>query len=270
MTSVKEKAIDENLGSNLVRVLCIRYPINFEKKSVLTFLDLGSVVNAVHLAFAKELGLSIRPTDIRVQKIDTTTLETYRIVVASLLVEDKANWVRFFEESFLVANISPELILGMSFFTLSDADVNFTGRELQWRTYTTKEALSTIRYVELVGMKELVAIALDSESETFVVHVTSLSSDMSPSSSPLKLDVHHFCRPQVSGLIAEEVPIKIPAEYSNFANVFSPDWASELLEHTRINNHAIELVNSVQPSYGPIYSLGPVELETVKRTLRPI
>ena len=84
---------------------------------------------------------------------------------------------------------------------------------------------------------------LDPESETFVVHVASLSSDASPSSSPLELDVHPSRRPHVSGLIAEEAPTKVPAEYSDFADVFSPDLASELPEHTGINDHAIELVD---------------------------
>ena len=65
-------------------------------------------------------------------------------------------------------------------------------------------------------------------------------------------------------MIAEEVPTKVPAEYSDFADVFSPDLASELLEHTGINNHAIELVDGQQPPYDPIYSLEPVELETLK------
>ena len=40
--------------------------------------------------------------------------------------------------------------------------------------------------------------------------------------------------------------------------------ASELPEHTGINDHAKELVDDHQPLYSPIYSLGPVELETVK------
>ena len=39
---------------------------------------------------------------------------------------------------------------------------------------------------------------------------------------------------------------------------------SKLPKHTEINDHAIELVDGQQPSYGPIYSLGPVELETLK------
>ena len=116
-----------------------------------------------------------------------------------------------------------------------------------------------------MGKKEFAVAELDPESEAFVVHVASLSSDALPSSSSLKLDVHLSRRPQVSGLIAEEVSTKVPAKYSNFADVFSPDLASELLEHIGINDHAIKLVERCQqPSYGPIYSLRPVELETLK------
>ena len=47
-------------------------------------------------------------------------------------------------------------------------------------------------------------------------------------------------------------------------DVFLPDLASELPEYTRINDHAIELVEGQQPPYGPIYSRGSVELETLK------
>ena len=78
------------------------------------------------------------------------------------------------------------------------------------------------------------------------------------------LNVHPSQGPQISGLIAKEAPTKVPAEYSDFADVFSPDLTSELPEHTGINDHAIELVDGQQPPYGPIYSLGPMELETLK------
>ena len=57
-------------------------------------------------------------------------LDTHGMVVAAFSVEDKANQVRFFEETFLVANVSPEVVLGMPFLTLSGADVDFPGREL--------------------------------------------------------------------------------------------------------------------------------------------
>ena len=227
-------------------------------------LDSASEVNAVHPAFAKELDLHIRLTDMEVQNINGTTLGTYGIVDAAFSVEDMANQVRFFEETFLVANVSPEVVLEIPFLTLSGADVDFLGRELRWRTYSTKEALPTTRRVELVGEKEFATVALDLKHETYVVHVGSVSSDALPSSSPLELNIHPSCRRQVSGLIAEKAPTKVPAEYLDFADVFSPNVAYELPEHTGINDHAIKLVNGQQLPYRPLYSLKAVELKTLK------
>ena len=52
------------------------------------------------------------------------------MVVAVFLVTDKANQIRFFEKTFLIANVSPEVVFGIFFFTLSDADVDFLDWEL--------------------------------------------------------------------------------------------------------------------------------------------
>ena len=264
MTVAREEEVGENLGVNLTQVPYICYPINFGKIFVLALLDSGNEVNAIYPAFTKELGLSIRPTDVEVQKIDGIMLETYRMIVVAFLVEDKANQVRFFEETFLVANVSLEVVLGMPFLTLSGADIDFLGRELWWRTYSTKKALPTTSCIELVGKKEFAVAALDPEHGTYVVHVGLVSSNALPSFSPLELDIHPFRRPQVSGLIAKEAPTKVPAEYSDFTDVFSSDLASELSKHIGINNHAIKLVDGQQPPYGSIYSLELVELETLK------
>ena len=172
------------------------------------------------------------------------------MMVVAFSVRDKANQVRFFEETFLVANVSPDVVFGILFLTLSGADVNFLGRELRWKTYTTEEALPTTRRIELVGKKEFAAAVLDPESETFVVHVTSLSSNASPSSS--LLNIYHFRRSQVFGLIDEEAPTKVPGKYLDFADVFSPDLVSELPEHTKINDHVINWLmvssHSMDPS----------------------
>ena len=65
-------------------------------------------------------------------------------------------------------------------------------------------------------------------------------------------------------MVTNEAPNSILTEYSNFVNVFSSELALEILEHTEINDHAIELVDDWQPLYGPIYSLGPVKWETLK------
>ena len=128
-TVAREKAVGENLGSNLAQVPYIYYPINFGKKSMLVLFDSGNEVNALHLAFSKKLGFPMRLTDIGTQKIDDTTLETYEMVVAAFSVKGKANRVRFFEEIFLMVNVSPEVVLGMSFLTLNGAHIGFLGRE---------------------------------------------------------------------------------------------------------------------------------------------
>ena len=249
---------------NLAQIPCIWYPITFRKKSmpVSALLDSGSKVNAIYPTFARELGLLIKTTDIGAQKIDSTILDTFGMVVAAFSVTNKANRVRFFEKTFLVANVSPEVVLRMLFLTLNSANIDFLDWELWWKTYTTKGTLPTTRRIELVDKKEFAATALNLESGIFIVHITSLSSNALPSSSPL--NVYPSCRPQISGLIIEEAPTKVSIEYLDFADVFSPDLASKLSEYTEINNHAIELVDSQQPPYGLIYNLGPVGLETLK------
>lgn len=68
--------------------------------------------------------------------------ETYGMVIAAFSVEDEAGRVCFFEET-LLANVSMNVVLGMPFFTPSNADVRFSDRELHWQSYD--EALPTTR-----------------------------------------------------------------------------------------------------------------------------
>ncbi len=158
------------------------------------------------------------------------------MVVSTFSVSDKDGRERFFEESFLLADVSPDIVLGMPFLTMSNADVDFQTRDLQWRSYTTREVPPTTRHVELIGEKEFAAAALDPEHEAFVVHVAALSVDSGD-------EVHPSRRAQIAHLKADEAPTEVLSEYTNFTNVFSPKLVAELLEYTGINNHAIELVD---------------------------
>ena len=63
-------------------------------------------------------------------------------------------------------------------------------------------------------------------------------------------------------LVAKEV--KIPTEYLDFSDVFLKEKALILPEATEMNQHAIKLQKDQQLPYRPIYSLGPVELKTLK------
>ena len=67
-------------------------------------------------------------------------------------------------------------------------------------------------------------------------------------------------------LLAKKV--KIPTKYSNFSDVFSEKKTLVLLRLIKLNQHAIKLQDSQQLLYGPIYSLGPVELKTLKTYIK--
>ncbi len=155
----------------------------------------------------------------------------------------------------------PNIVLGMPFLTMSNADIDFQPWDLQWRSYTTGKVLPTTKQVELIRKKEFAAAILDLEHEDFIVHIAALSVDSGD-------EVHPSRRAQIAHLKADDVPNKVPCEYADFADVFSPKLAVELPEHTEINDHAIELVDDWQPPYGSIYSLGPVELEILKAYIK--
>ena len=88
-------------------------------------LDSKSKVNVINQAFAQQLGLKIYKTNIEAQKIDGITLETYEMVVSFFSVLDKDEKKRFFEESFLLTDVSPDIMLRMPFLTMSNVDIDF-------------------------------------------------------------------------------------------------------------------------------------------------
>ena len=65
------------------------------------------------------------------QKIDNTTLKTYRIIVFTFFILDKDGKKRFFENSFLLTEVKSDIVLGISFLIISNIDIDFQARDLQ-------------------------------------------------------------------------------------------------------------------------------------------
>lgn len=82
-------------------------------------------------AFALQLGLKIWKTNVGAQNIDGITLKIYEIVVSTFFVLDKDGRMRFFEKSFLLTNIKPNIVFEISFLTMSNEDVDFKTWDLQ-------------------------------------------------------------------------------------------------------------------------------------------
>ena len=90
----------------------------FQKNKVQALIDLSSKVNAITPVYASILGLQVQRTDVGVQKIDGFTLKTFGMILASFQMENKLGRPRFFEETFLLADISVEVVL---WYVLSNA-----------------------------------------------------------------------------------------------------------------------------------------------------
>lgn len=95
-------------------VLCIYHLVRFKKDqaNIQALLDSGSEINTISLAYAAKLGFKDRLTNVDAQKIDGSILKMFEIVLVSFQVENKLCKVRFFQETFLLANTSIDMILG--------------------------------------------------------------------------------------------------------------------------------------------------------------
>ena len=82
------------------------------------------------LAFTLKLGLWVQPTNVRAQKINNFTLKIFGMVLANFQIEDKYGRARFFQETFLLVDISVDVVLGIPFLTFNNADVQFVEKEL--------------------------------------------------------------------------------------------------------------------------------------------
>ena len=136
------------------------------------------------------------------------------MVIAGFSLQDKLGRVRFFEETFLLADTRKEVVLGMP---SSTSPMQIYG--LQRRSLNAA-ALPATKRVELIDRREFVATALNADNETFMVHVAALE--------VTNMVVHPSREAQIGLLKADEAPTNIPAEYSDYVDVFSPELAAEL------------------------------------------
>ena len=120
---------DKKIEEEFEWVPYIWYYVIF-KNLIEAWLDFGSKVNIMSQVFSQQLGLKICKTSIRAQKIDGTTLKIYKMVVSTLFMSDKDCRERFFKESFLLADVKTDVVLGIPFLIISNLDIDFQARDL--------------------------------------------------------------------------------------------------------------------------------------------
>lgn len=159
--------------------------------------------------YAAKLGFITKKTDVGVQKIDGLALVIYEMVITSFSVQDKLGKIRFFKKPFCQYTLAQRLVLGMLFLTPSNADLQFAEKKLEWRSFTTAEALPITKKVDLIDKRKFAAVALDENAETFVMYVAVLET----------MSIHPTQKAQILLLLVDEAPIEVLSEYSDYADV---------------------------------------------------
>lgn len=85
----------------------------------------------------------------------------------------------------------------------------------------------------MINKKRFIAIALNWKDKAFVIYIAFISQNS---------DIYLSCMTQITFLKIGNTFTSILFKYSNFADIFLEDLASELPKYIRINNHIINLV----------------------------
>ncbi len=125
-------------------------------------------------AYVAKLGLTTQKTSVGAQKIDGSLIKTHDIASARFSLQNSLGRVQFFEKAFLLANTSLEVVPGMPFLALNNADFKFGAEQLILRSYTVAKILSITSWVKLINKREFAKTAIERNSKTFVVHVATL------------------------------------------------------------------------------------------------
>ena len=107
-------------------------------------------------------------------------------------------------------------------------------------------------------------MALDINSKTFMIYMAIQEWEKILIYFKKQVQIKAQSRAQIGALLFNKVFTKILIKYSDYNNIFLVENTAELSENTKMNKYAIKLKEDKQLLFGPIYSLKPVELETLK------
>ena len=96
------------------------------------------------------------------------------------------------------------------------------------------EALPMTKRVDIINKEAFAAAVSNEDKTTFVVYIKAIAKSTI-------MPIYPSGQSEVALLTSEEKGIS--AEYSDFSDIFSLDSAVELLVHTGINNHSINLLD---------------------------
>lgn len=80
----------------------------------------------------------------------------------------------------------------MTFHTLSNINIKSIRKNFTWKFYTTAKALPTSKRAEFIDKKGFIKVALNENSETFMVYIVTLEAEL------LGMTIHCFREGQIA------------------------------------------------------------------------
>lgn len=233
---------------------CITWNVKLNKgnEEVSALLDSGSEANLISRAYAAKLLLQIRDTSWGLATIDKQQISTQGMVIMGFGISDSTDRTRWFEE-ISIADIPQPVVLGIPFLKLGNPDFRWTKRTMHWRQWDAETALMTTNRVDLIDHEDFIQQVLEESTPAFICHVILI--DRCPS------EVHPSRMAQISAAPIKTVTLL--EAYMDSEDVFSVENAGHLPPYED-HDHAIDLVDGMQPPYGPIYSLSKNELSILR------
>lgn len=143
---------------DLETVKCITWNIklNQGKEKVPAPLDSGSKANLISQAYATQFPLKIIDTSWGLATINKQQISTQDMVIAGFEITDSADHTRWFEETFLIADISQQVVLGTPFLKLGDPNMSWSVRTFHLRQWDLETALVTTNRVDIINPKDFI------------------------------------------------------------------------------------------------------------------
>lgn len=150
ITAAKALALVIDYSALLLEcVACTYYLVQFKKNQVKiqALLDFSSEINIITPTYIAKLDLKVQSNNIKAQKINDSTFKTFKMVLTNIQVKNMLEKARFFQRTFLVANISVSVILNMLFLIFGNINILFIEWKLSLRSYTSAKALPITKWV---------------------------------------------------------------------------------------------------------------------------
>lgn len=152
--------------------------------------------------------------------MDDSSLKTYNMALTKFLIKDSLEKIWFIEEMFLLTNTSIEVVLGMLFLFLNNANIRFGNEKLTLTSYTIVKILPTTSWIKLINKRKFTKIVLDKNSETFVIYIPTLEAMQIHFSRAFKVQKN----PTLAALQVDETLTKVLIKYSNMMIFSSLTW----------------------------------------------